>query len=69
MIMQINTDISGYTNHLVTDIQLFSVYLFKTHQIYMVLSIILLLLALFLSIFLSTKYTYNKTQKLLTYEK
>lgn len=69
MIMQINTDISAYSTHLVTDIQLFSAYLFKTHQIYMGLSIILLLLALFLSIFLTTKYTSNNTQKLLTYAK
>ena len=69
MVMQINMDITVYTNLLVTDLQLFTSYLFKTHQVYMIISLLLLLLALFLSIFLSTKYVNHKTQKAITYEK
>jgi NADH-quinone oxidoreductase subunit J len=42
-----------------TDLQLFSSYLFITHQHYMFLGIFLLLLALVLSIFLSTKFITN----------
>jgi len=39
-----------------SDLQLFASYLYMTHQHYMFLSIIILLLALFLSVFLSTRY-------------
>jgi len=50
-----------------SDLQLFASYLFMTHQHYMFLSIIILLLALFLSVFLSSRYlsTTNKLQTIL----
>jgi NADH:ubiquinone oxidoreductase subunit 6 (subunit J) len=48
---------------LLTDLQLFTSYLFITHQHYMFLGVFLLLLALFLSIFVSTKFLITKTNK------
>nr|AAZ72727.1 NADH dehydrogenase subunit 6 [Physarum polycephalum] len=57
-----NLEIVSFSNYLLNDLELFTSYLFKTHQHYMFLSIFLLLLALFLSVFLSTKFVgYNKT--------
>jgi len=53
---------SSFSNFLMTDLELFTSYLFKTHQHYMFLSIFLLLQALFLSVFLSTKFIGYKTQ-------
>jgi len=49
-------DTTAYNVFLLQDLQLFTSYLFVTHQHYMFLSIFLLLLALFLSIFVSTKF-------------
>jgi len=45
-----------YNMFLLTDLYLFTSYLFVTHQIYMLFGILLLLLALLLSIFLSTRF-------------
>lgn len=50
------TSTAAYSVFLLTDLQLFTSYLFITHQHYMFLSIFLLLLALFLSIFVSTRF-------------
>jgi NADH:ubiquinone oxidoreductase subunit 6 (subunit J) len=52
----IYTEPSSFELYLSNDLELFTSYLFKTHQHYMFLSIFLLLLALFLSVFLSTKF-------------
>jgi len=49
-------NLESYSVYFQSDIELFTSYLFKTHQHYMFLSIFLLLMALFLSVFLSTKY-------------
>lgn len=49
-------DTTAYNVFLLSDLQLFTSYLFVTHQHYMFLGIFLLLLALFLSIFVSTKF-------------
>jgi hypothetical protein len=51
---------AAYNIFLLTDLQLFTSYLFVTHQHYMFLGIFLLLLALFLSIFVSTKFLITK---------
>jgi hypothetical protein len=45
-----------YNIGLLSDLSLFTSYLFITHQLYMLFGIFLLLLALFLSIFLSTVF-------------
>lgn len=50
------TTTTAYNVFLLTDLQLFTSYLFVTHQHYMFLGVFLLLLALFLSIFVSTKF-------------
>jgi NADH:ubiquinone oxidoreductase subunit 6 (subunit J) len=50
-----------------TDLQLFTSYLFITHQHYMLLALFLLLLALFLAIFLSTRFILNKQNLKITY--
>jgi hypothetical protein len=55
-IIHTNTEMSPFSIYLMNDLELFTSYLFKTHQHYMFLSIFLLLMALFLSVFLSTKF-------------
>jgi len=46
----------SYMLNYLSDLQLFASYLFITHQHYMFFSILLLLLALFLSVFLSSRF-------------
>nr|ACZ96470.1 NADH dehydrogenase subunit 6 [Didymium iridis]ACZ96471.1 NADH dehydrogenase subunit 6 [Didymium iridis] len=57
-------DTAAYNVFLLSDLQLFTSYLFVTHQHYMFLGIFLLLLALFLSIFVSTKFLITTNTKL-----
>jgi NADH:ubiquinone oxidoreductase subunit 6 (subunit J) len=57
----LQTSAQAYQVFYLTDLQLFTSYLFMTHQHYMFLSILLLLLALFLAIFLSTRFLTGKT--------
>lgn len=58
--IQINTEMPSFSVYLMNDLELFTSYLFKTHQHYMFLSIFILLLALFLSVFLSTRFVGKK---------
>jgi len=56
----------SYDVSLLTDLYLFTSYLFVTHQIHLLLGMFLLLLALVLSIFLSLKFiSENKEHKLI----
>ena len=52
----ITNSINSFEILYLTDLQLFTNYLFVTHQHYMLMGIFLLLIALFLSIFLSTRF-------------
>jgi len=61
MFIETNTNMLPFSNYLMNDLELFTSYLFKTHQHYMFISIFLLFLALFLSVFLSTKFVGHKT--------
>jgi NADH:ubiquinone oxidoreductase subunit 6 (subunit J) len=60
--LETNMQLEPYANYLLNDLELFTSFLFKTHQHYMFLSILLLLLALFLSVFLSTKFVVEQNK-------
>jgi NADH:ubiquinone oxidoreductase subunit 6 (subunit J) len=61
----LQTSAEAYQVFYLTDLQLFTSYLFMTHQHYMFSAIFLLLLALFLAIFLSTRSLVGTTIKLI----
>lgn len=68
LFVDIQSEVISFSSYLLNDLELFTSYLFKTHQHYMFISIFLLLLALVLSVFLSTKYISNNNLQLLNYK-